>query len=112
MSATLTIRDALQGVNAYPVPEAALLSTAARRGLSLDAAATDDVLSGRDYRLATADVLAWLAGAPDVSQGGQSYSFTDAMRAAFRSRAAAIYAAEGEDDTASGTTYGYKGSLL
>lgn len=110
---SITIREALQGVNAYPVPGTALASIAARRGLDLDGEASADVILGKPYRLATADILMWLSIAPDVSQGGQSYSFTDAQRQQFRSRANAIYGECGEDAAAgSGTGYGYQGSRL
>ena len=56
----------------------------------------------------------WLSVAPDVSQGGQSYSFTDEQRKQFRNRANSLYDDFGASDEA-GTPkpiYGYKGSRL
>ena len=76
--------------------------------------ATAEVLKGKEYNLAVADLLMWLSIAPDVSQGGQSYSFTDEQRRQFRNRAGSLYDDFGAGDEA-GTSkpiYGYKGSRL
>lgn len=109
-----TVIEALRGVNAYPVPPRTLAAVARRRGVELDAEATREVLAGRAFNLARADLLMWLSAAPDVSQGGQSYSFTDEQRRQFRVRAAGLYrdfGAEGEAG-APKSRYGYKGSRL
>lgn len=110
-----TIQNALAAVNAYPIPQRELLRVSVKRGLTLSDEATEEVLSGKAYGLAVADLLCWLALAPSVSQGGQSYSFTDEQRTQMRSRAKALYALwgeEGEASTSAGTTYGYKGWRL
>lgn len=109
----VTVLDALKGINAYPVPLRTLQQVATRRGLAPDAEMTPEMFSGKAYELATADVLIWLSEAPDVSQGGQSYSFTDEQRARLRRRASGIYGEYGEAEAAGlGSTYGYKGSRL
>lgn len=89
-----------------------LSAIATARGLDLEEDFTLDVSSGRSYLLATADVLLWLSSAPDISQGGQSYSFTDEQRTMLRARAKALLATYDEDTTSSGITYGYKGGRL
>ena len=66
----------------YPLPIATLDGVCIRRGLSRDAEATTDVFRSAAYRLAEADVLTWLAAAPNISQGGQTYAFTDDQRKA------------------------------
>lgn len=109
-----TILEALKGVNAYPVPLRTLVEMAERRGLDLSAEATKAVMDGADYNLAIADLLLWLAFAPDITQGGQSFSFTDEQRLQFRNRANALYKEYGATDEA-GTPkpiYGYKGNRL
>lgn len=54
--------------------------------------------------------------APDVAQGGQSYSFSDSERAAFRRKANALYRANGEEESVisdgKATAFGYKGDKL
>lgn len=106
-----TVLDALRGINAYPVPLRAITARAERRGLCLDTEATQDVLGSREYRLAEADMLVWLSCAPNVSQGGQSYSFSEYERKQYRNAAFAVYDELGEPFQ-SGVTYGYKGSRL
>lgn len=109
-----TVLDALKGVSAYPVPLRTIAAIADKRGVELTDDATAEVQSGKAFNLAVADILLWLSIAPDVSQGGQSYSFTDEQRKQFRNRANGLYDDFGESD---GTgqpkpIYGYKGSRL
>ena len=108
----MTVLESLRGVNAYPIPLRTVERTVLLRGLDPDAEATAEVLRGRAYCLAEADLMMWLADAPDVAQGGQSYGFTDAQRQQMRNGARAIYGAFGEDDASAKTTYGYKGDRL
>lgn len=107
-----TILESLKSVNAYPVPLRTLVEIAERRGLSLTSEATQADLRGKDYKLATADLLLWLSLAPNISQGGQSYSFTDEQRQQFRNRANALFDEFGEETSSVQPTYGYKGSRL
>ena len=107
-----TILDALKGINAYPIPLRTLDDIAVCRGIDLLAEATHEELSSRACRLAKADLLLWLSYAPDISQGGQSYSFTDEQRADLRSRARGIYEELKEDNYVPKSNYGYKGSRL
>jgi hypothetical protein len=86
-----------------------LVSIAEGRGLSPQDNANSALTS---YRKAEADVYMWLSNAPDVSQGGQSYSFTDEQRKFFRQQAKAIYEATGEATASKTTIYGYKGTRL
>lgn len=110
---TPTVLEALKGLNAYPIPLRTLGETAERRGLDLCAEATKAVLAGKDYNLAAADLLMWLSFAPDVSQGGQSFSFTDEQRRRLRNRARGLYRDFGaEAESGAKTVYGYKGSRL
>lgn len=105
--------ESLKGLNAYPIPRRTLVDMAEKRGLNLDTEATADVLKSKEYNLAKADLLLWLSFAPDISQGGQNYSFTDEQRTQFRSHAKAIYKDFGDDiGSANKPIYGYKGSRL
>lgn len=108
----ITISEALKGTNAYPVPATKLEEVAVRRGLTLTDTATQDVLTSRGYKLAKADVLLWLSHAPNITQGGQSYSFTDEQRQQFRNQAKTLYNECGEVSAATMPIYGYKGSRL
>jgi len=108
-----TVLESLKGVNSYPIPLRTINQQALIRGVNLDEEATQEILTGRAYRLTYADLLMWLAFAPDISQGGQSFSFTDEQRLRFRRRAMQIYGELEEDEVLANTAvYGYKGSRL
>lgn len=107
-----TVLEALKSVSAYPVPLRTLVETAERRGLTLTDEATQEVLTGKTYRLALADLLLWLYLAPNITQGGQSYSFSDEQRKQFRNQANALYNELGEETASAQPIYGYKGSRL
>lgn len=106
-----TLLSSLRAVNAYPVPQSFIETAAATRGLDLSAEITQDALKSKEYRLAYADLLMWLSQAPNVSQGGQSYTFDNEQRLKFSNMALAIYG-DYKEDNAPKTTYGYKGSRL
>lgn len=103
-----TIVETLRSLNAYPMPMQTLVAIAEGRGLAPYDTAEDSAA----YRLATADVYMWLSNAPDVSQGGQSFSFSDEQRKHLRQRAQAIYGADDDTTTSKRTIYGYKGTRL
>lgn len=109
-----TLADILLSLTAYPLPRRVVDAIALRRGIDPEAAADPEALLSHPCLLAEADTLVWLSQAPAVSQGGQSYSFTDQQRAAFRTRAASLYRqcdVTPPDDVVK-AEYGYKGSRL
>lgn len=107
-----TILDSLKAINGYPIPLRTFLEVCESRGLSLEAEADRDVLTSSDYRLAEADLLLWLSLSPNISQGGQNYSFTDEQRLQMRNRAKAVYAELETEEYLNKPIYGYKGSRL
>lgn len=107
-----TVLESLKGVSAYPIPFRTLESIVGRRGITLTDEASQERLGSEAYSLALADVLLWLSSAPNVSQGGQSYSFSDEQRTQFRNRANALFAEFGADNGANKPVFGYKGSRL
>lgn len=104
----MTLREHLRGLTNYPVSEEALDSILARRGGGSYTPGDGNTL------LAIADLYCWLSTAPDVSQGGQSYSLTDEIRRNYRRKANAYYRLCGEPEsvTQETTTFGYKGDRL
>lgn len=107
-----TVLESLKGINAYPIPLRTLVDTAEYRGLDVTAEASREVMQTAAYKLAQADLLLWLALAPEVTQGGQSYGFTDEQRVQFRSRANQLYGECQEASDKPKSIYGYKGSRL
>lgn len=109
-----TVLESLKAVNAYPIPLRTLLETIERRGLLQTDEATQQVLLGAKYNLALADLLLWLSFAPDITQGGQSFSFTDEQRLQLRNRAKQLQKQymEAEEAAQNKPIYGYKGNRL
>lgn len=105
-----TVHDMLKAVNAYPVPQSTITMLCVGRGLDPNTEATTEALNGRVYRLVRADLLIWLSAAPNISQGGQNYSFSEDQRTKFRAEAQAEI--EELDKDGAKTTFGYKGSRL
>lgn len=116
MAAAVTIQQAFQNVNPYPINLQVLQQVASLRGLTLTATLTPEIAQSAAYNLALADLYNWIALAPNISQGGQSYSLTDAQRQNLRDAASRLYIkyADKEEAAQKCTTpiYGYKGTVL
>lgn len=107
----MKLSDYLRGLSSYPLSEEALQSILSKRGASYD---TDTIDDDQLLCLTTADVYRWLSTAPDISQGGQSYSLSDNIREYYRRRANELYRAGGEpvEEVKAKVRYGYKGERL
>lgn len=104
-----TVTEALKSVTAYPIPPRTIVEVSDRRGI--DPTAEADT-AAKEYRLAKADILMWLSLAPNVTQGGQSYTLSDEQRRQMRQEARAIFDELEPDATPTVVTYGYKGARL
>ena len=105
----MTVSESLRSINSYPIPPYVLTKTAIKNGMSLEDEITSESVISKEYRLMEADVFAFLAGAPDVTQNGVSFSFTDDQRDWFLSMSNSIKADLGVSDASSGQGYGYMG---
>lgn len=107
-----TILNSLKSITSYPIPRITLETVSVGRELELETEVTVEIVKSQNYKLAKADLLMWLSDAPDVSQGGQSYGFTDEQRLKFRNSANAIYGEYEDQGGKPKSIYGYKGSRL
>jgi hypothetical protein len=108
-----TVLESLKSISSYPIPQRTIEEISVKRNLTLNDTVSQNILKSTNYMLAKADLLMWLSLAPNVSQGGQNYSFTDQQRLLFRQRANAIYDMyEDEEMEVLKPAYGYKGSRL
>lgn len=105
----VTLMDSLQSLCAYPIPEQAIEAIAVERGLDTMLDADSEAMHSNAYKLAKADVLMWLVYAPNVSQGGVSYTLSDEQRKRFLDQASSLYK---HADTEVKPRFGYKGSRL
>jgi hypothetical protein len=107
----MTILQSLKSLSSYPIPTATLQDAAEGLGFEIDAEATTDVRKSKSFKQAQAKVYEFLADAPNVSQGGISFSFTDDERKCFRLRADNLLEEAGNISN-SGIKYGYMGENL
>lgn len=83
--------EALKSISNYPVPQRTLDRVAAGRGLVLEADATIISLKLANYRLAAADVMMWIANAPNIVEDGIGFNMLVTDREAMRNQAQASY---------------------
>lgn len=109
----MNVLQSLKSISSYPIPTATVEDIAEGAGLNIDTELTMEIRNGKEYKRAKAKVYLFLSEAPNVSQGGISYSFSDADRNRFRSRASNILneIGEGGEDAAL-PEFGYKGEDL
>ena len=105
----MTVKEALRGINSYPIPEKALVGIAEKYSLNLDNEATYEILNNKSYNLVYAEILMWLSMAPNITQGGQTYSFSEDQRIQLRAQAKDIMDMYEQPRK---TIFGYKGSRL
>lgn len=109
------IRDILRSVTNFPVPDGVIDAVCLRRQVYPDQPASAPDIEARNFRLAEADILKWLYTVANMSQGGQSYTFTAEDKKRLKENANNIYRACGADDDViveTGIKYGYKGDRL
>lgn len=107
----MNIAQSLQSISPYPIPLATLQDIAEGLGFRAESELTQELRGSRAFRKAKALTYLYLSEAPDVSQGGISYSFSDDERKRLRNRGEAILDEIG-DKTAIGVAFGYMGEDL
>ena len=105
----MTVSESLRSINNYPIPAYVLTKSAIKNGMSLEDEITSESVISKEYRLMEADVYAFLAGAPDVTQNSVTFSFSQDQRDYFLSMSNSIKAELGASDASSGQGYGYMG---
>lgn len=105
-----TIQQSLTSLSSYPVQQRVLNRVAVARALVLGDVADATVLATNNYQLAEADILMFLSKAPNVSEGGVHFAFSESDKAGFRSEAAYLY--QLYEVTAREPRFGYQGEDL
>ena len=109
----VTINSALKCISAYPISDEVITNVCTKRGLTPTDELTSATFATSPYQLSKADIMIYLSQAPDVSEGGVSFSFSDAQKSYYRKSAMEIYKTlEDSDSIAQLNNYGYKGSRL
>lgn len=108
----MNVLQSLKSLSGYPIPLATIQDVADEVGISVDAEATGEIRGSKEFKRAKARVYLYLSKAPNVSQGGISYNFSDEDRRRFRQEAESILDEIGDNADGLGVTYGYKGEDL
>jgi hypothetical protein len=108
----MTILESLKSLSGYPLSRLSLVDITEEVGLAADGEATQGVRQSKPFKRAKARVYIMLAEAPDVSQGGITYSFSDEDKKHFRMQAQALLEEVGDDISGLGDDYGWMGEDL
>lgn len=103
----MTILEAIKGITNYPIPQRTIEASAVRRGVTTATIATPALLDSKEYKLLEADMKRWLVAAPNITEGGVSFSLE---RDQLRRDATATYIEY--EETRPAVKYGYKGDTL
>ena len=109
----MNIFNALRTLSGYPLSTDTYTMAIMVAGLNADEEATTEVMNSKAFRHATAIVYRTLSEAPNVSQGGVSYTFSEDDRKRLANRAAQILNSLGKDAADElGVNFGYQGEDL
>lgn len=71
----MNVLQSLKSLSGYPIPLATIQDVADEVGISVDAETTQELRGSKEFKRAKARVYLYLSKAPNVSQGGITYSF-------------------------------------
>lgn len=108
----MNVLQSLKSLSGYPIPLATIQDIADEVGVSVDDETTRELRESKEFKRAKARVYLYLSKAPNVSQGGITYSFSDEDRRRFKNEAESILDEIGDNADVLGVTYGYKGEDL
>ena len=108
----MNVLQSLRSLSSYPIPTATIEEVAEGVGLAIDTELTQELRKDKRFKRAQARVYMFLSEAPNVSQGGISYSFSEEERRRFRLRAENLLEQIGDATSEAGVEYGYKGEDL
>ena len=103
----MTVFESLKGISRYPVPQSTFDKVAVKRGLTLSAELTQNIVLSKNYRLAESDVMTFISTAPDITEGDVKFSMSKTEREALMNMANAII--DSSSGSGSSNTYGYQG---
>ena len=106
----MNVIQSLRSLSAYPIPNTTLEVILTSVGLGTPESFTSETEKTEAYQRAKAKVYMFLSEAPNVSQGGVSFSFSQVEKEMFSNRAEVILTRLGDDEGQSSVNYGYLGS--
>ena len=104
----MTIQEALQTLNVYPIPPSLVEKVCIDRGLVPNTIYSSIVAGSQSFELATADVFFWLGNAPDIVEQAVGINQAIAIKKQLKDEANKIYGNYG-DSKFNGTRFGFIG---
>lgn len=101
--------NAIKAMSSYPIPAATVENIIDEAGLDADADITREVRASNEFKKAKALTYAFLAEAPNITQGGISYTFNEDERSRFAKKSNSLLAELGEDEAGTDIPCGYIG---
>ena len=96
----MKIIDALKALNNYPIPTSTVVNITEEAGLTATNEADAKTRKSNAFKKAKALTYQFLAEAPNISQGGINYSFSQAERDMFAKKASALLDEIGDEEGA------------
>ncbi len=85
-------------MSSYPIPASTIENIIDEAGLDAEADITKEIRASDEFKRAKALAYAFLAEAPNVTQGGISYAFSEDERSRFQKKSSNLLAELGEDE--------------
>jgi len=105
----MKISKALQSISLYPLTTSSVSVIATECGLDPEAEVTAVLLGSKAYKRAKSQVYQYLSEAPNVTEGGATYSFSEDERKEFRKKALQLLSEIDDDEANAETECGYFG---
>lgn len=89
--------NAIKAMSSYPIPAATIENIIEEAGLDAEAD-TKEMRASDQFKKAKALTYAFLSEAPNITQGGISYTFSEDERSRFQKKSSNLLAELGEDE--------------
>lgn len=90
--------NAIKAMSSYPIPAATIENIIEEAGLDAEADFTKEMRASDQFKMAKALTYAFLSEAPNITQGGISYTFSEDERSRFQKKSSNLLAELGEDE--------------
>jgi hypothetical protein len=104
----MTVETALRSISNYPITSSVISNIADEAGIDANGVANQEMRRSSGFLHAKALVYEYLAQAPNISQGGISYSFSQDERKVFSTKSSMLKKQAGIEEAAE-IGYGYVG---
>lgn len=108
----MVVLDSLQAISGYPLSRNSLKSICIECEVDANQEIDAECIKSANYKKAKAEVFLMLSQAPNISQGGVSYNFSQEERESFKANYYALMNEIGEEANLKLPKFGYKGTNL